>query len=308
MKHAPQRRAAPSRRHLHRHGVRTTSFGSLRCNADQRIVIRPATAQFDPQKPQPVATRWPARRRMRTVQGTTTGHGYLHMKWLHIIAGLLALASGAMALFAAKGGTLHRRSGMVFVAAMWVMTSSAVLIAAFLSPNRVNVVAGLLTFYLVSTSLLTVRRRVEEARTLITCLMLVALAVGSYAFLLGFEGLNSARGLVDKVPAPPLFMFGVVGVTAALLDARLLRAGSIEGAHRLARHLWRMTFALWIATASFFLGQAKFFPAPIRQSGVLAVPVLVVLLMLLFWLVRVFVKRRRPAASTQTPQPTPPLA
>lgn len=47
------------------------------------------------------------------------------MKWLHIIAGLLALASGAAALYAAKGSTRHRKSGMIFVIAMLVMTSSA---------------------------------------------------------------------------------------------------------------------------------------------------------------------------------------
>ena len=33
------------------------------------------------------------------------------MKWIHIIAGLLALASGAVALYAPKGSTLHRKSG-----------------------------------------------------------------------------------------------------------------------------------------------------------------------------------------------------
>jgi uncharacterized membrane protein len=214
------------------------------------------------------------------------------MIWIHIVAGLLALASGATALFATKGGWLHRRSGMVFVVAMLVMTSSAVVMAAFLRPNRVNVVAGTLTFYLVCTSVLTVRRSVEQARGALTSFMLLALIGSAYAFSLCVEGLRSANGIVDKVPWQALAMFGTVGLLGAVLDARLLWARRIEGAHRLARHLWRMCFALWIAAMSFFLGQAKFFPAPIRKSGVLAIPVLVVLLMMLFWLARVFVKRR----------------
>jgi len=215
------------------------------------------------------------------------------MKWIHIIAGLLALSSGAVALYAAKGSTLHRRSGLVFVAAMLVMTTSAVVMATFLRPHRVNAIAGVLTFYLVCTGLLTVRRTVEQAHGLVTGLMLVALAGSAYTFSLGIEALNSTAGTVAGIPPQPLFMFGVVGLVGGLLDARMLWTRSIQGVHRLARHLWRMSFAMWIAAASFFLGQAKFFPEPIRKSGLLVIPVLLVLVIMLYWLVRVLVMRRR---------------
>ncbi|MGH8077447.1 MAG: DUF2306 domain-containing protein, partial [Lysobacter sp.] len=199
------------------------------------------------------------------------------MKWIHIVAGLLALASGALALYAAKGSSLHRKSGMTFVVAMLVMTSSAVLIAAFLRPNKVNVIAGVLTFYLVCTGLLTVRRQVDQMRGLATGFMLMALAGSAYAFALGFEALNSASGKVAGIPPQPLFMFGTVALLGAMGDARMLWARSIQGPRRIARHLWRMSFAMWIATASFFLGQAKLFPEPIRRSGLLAIPVVLVL-------------------------------
>ncbi len=217
------------------------------------------------------------------------------MKWIHIIAGLLALASGAMALYAEKGSPLHRKSGMAFVVAMLVMTSSAVVMAAFLRPNRVNAIAGVLTFYLVCTGMLTVRRQVAQTRGLMTGLMLLALAGSAYAFTLGFEAMNSVGGNVAGIPPQPLFMFGIVGLLGGLLDARLLWAGDIRGPHRIARHLWRMGFAMWIATASFFLGQARFFPEPIRKSGLLAIPVLLVAGLMVYWLVRVFRKRRSAA-------------
>lgn len=219
------------------------------------------------------------------------------MRFIHIVAGLVALAAGAVALATRKGSPLHRRSGQVFAVAMLVMTSSAVVMAGFLSPNRVNVVAGSLTFYLVCTGWLAVRRTVEQQRRWLAGLMLLALAGSAYAFSLGFEALGNPRGIVDKVPAPPLFMFGLVGLIGGAMDARLLRAGQIVGAHRLARHLWRMTFALWIATTSFFLGQAKLFPAEVRATGLLPVPVLLVTGLLLFWLVRVYWKRRQPVAA-----------
>jgi hypothetical protein len=38
-----------------------------------------------------------------------------------------------------------------------------------------------------------------------------------------------------------------------------------------------MCLAMYMATASFFLGQAKLFPAAVRESGVLTVPVVLVI-------------------------------
>jgi hypothetical protein len=70
----------------------------------------------------------------------------------------------------------------------------------------------------------------------------------------------------------------------------VMRAGGLTGAPRLKRHLWRMCLALWIATSSFFLGQAQVFPKAIRGSGVLTIPVLTVLVVMFYWLWRV---RRR---------------
>ena len=88
------------------------------------------------------------------------------MKAIHIIAGLLALLAGAVALYATKGAPLHRRSGWVFAVAMATMTTTAAVIAQFFSPNRVNVVAAVLTFYLVATGVLAVRRTVPQMRAL----------------------------------------------------------------------------------------------------------------------------------------------
>lgn len=79
------------------------------------------------------------------------------------------------------------------------------------------------------------------------------------------------------MPAFPFFLFGIVGLLAAFLDLRMLRAGGLCGVARLTRHLWRMTFALLIAALSFFLGQAKVFPQAVRIPGFLALPVLAVL-------------------------------
>ena len=218
------------------------------------------------------------------------------MKWVHIAAGLLALAAGFVALFARKGSPLHRRAGTVFVGAMLVMSSTGALMAVFIKPNPVNVMAGSITFYMVCTAWLAVKRTVAESRRLLTGFMVAALALSAFAWSLVFQAMGHPRGLVGGVPWPPLAMFGVAALAGGLLDARLLRAGHIEGAHRLARHLWRMGFAMSIATMSFFLGQPKVFPDFLRQNmGLRAIPVLLVLGVVVFWSVKVFRKRRRAA-------------
>ncbi len=216
------------------------------------------------------------------------------MKLIHIIAGLLALVSGAVALYATKGSWLHRRSGMVFVVAMLVMSSTGALMAIYLKPNPPTATAGALTFYLVSTGLLTVRRSVEQVRGVLTGFMLAALGLGGFALWLALQALNSPDGLVGGAPAPPLFLFAAAGLGGGLLDARMLWAGSIQGAHRLARHLWRMGLAMWIATTSFFIGQPKVFPEFLReQIGLRAIPALLVALVVFYWLGRVLIKRHR---------------
>ena len=220
------------------------------------------------------------------------------MRLIHIVAGLLALLAGAIALAAAKGSGLHRRSGRVFVGAMLAMTTTAAVIAAFLRPNVVNATAALLTLYLVCTALLTVRPDLRHARALLVGLMGVALVAGLLGCTLGLDALGSASGNVDGIPAPPLLMFGTVGLAGLVLDARLLWAGGIQGPHRLARHLWRMTFAMWIATSSFFLGQAKVFPEPLRNFALLSIPVLVVTVLLCYWLAKVLLPLRRRGAAT----------
>lgn len=82
-------------------------------------------------------------------------------------------------------------------------------------------------------------------------------------------------------------MFGVVGLLASVGDLRILRSGELQGTARLARHLWRMSFALFVAALSFFIGQQKVIPEPMRIPGLLALPVLAVHVTKLYWLWRV---------------------
>lgn len=211
---------------------------------------------------------------------------------VHIAGGSVGLLSGFVALSAAKGGALHRRGGMVFVYAMLTMCVAGALLAVSGAGGWavVNSSAAVLTGYLVLTSLAAVRSLDGWTRRLDVGLMLVASAVCAVTLPLGIEA-AAAGGRWRGVPAFPFFMFGVVGLLAVAGDLRLLRSGAPRGAARVARHLWRMTFALFVASMSFFLGQAKVIPKPIRILPLLAVPPLVVLAALVYWMWRVRVRR-----------------
>lgn len=234
---------------------------------------------------------------------------------IHILAGGVAIASGFVALAAAKGRRLHRRSGMLFAYAMLTMaTIGASLAIARDAAPAVNVPAALLTSYLVLTGLATVRPLPGWSRGVDVGLMLLVLGVSGADLVFGWQAIASG-GRRHGIPAFPFVMFAIVGLLAVAGDARMLRAGSVRGRVRLARHLWRMSYALLVATMSFFLGQAKVFPKPVRIPGLLAMPVLAVLVAMLYWLWRVRRTRtsriRNPivtARSRETgtlPRPTP---
>lgn len=213
---------------------------------------------------------------------------------VHVLAGALGLATGFVALYAAKGGRLHRRSGMLFVYAMLTMCAGGAAMAVWRGGawSGVNARAGLLTAYLVITALTTVRPpHASVARWLDPGLLLLALSIGLISSALGVDAVVNG-GSRNGVPAFPFFLFGVVGLLAGGGDLRVMRSGvPLRGAPRLARHLWRMSFALLIAAMSFFFGQAKVIPEPIRIPALLALPVLAVLVTMLYWLWRVRIRR-----------------
>jgi len=80
---------------------------------------------------------------------------------------------------------------------------------------------------------------------------------------------------------------GSVALLAATGDVRMLLRRRISGTQRVARHLWRMCFALFIASASIFLARQQLFPALLRKTGVLLLLSFLPLMLMIFWMIRV---------------------
>jgi uncharacterized membrane protein len=225
---------------------------------------------------------------------------------VHIVAGGLGLLSGYVALCAAKGATLHRKSGILFVYVMATMAITGMLISAVEGVARaINVPSALLTFYLVITSLTTVRSPAAGRRALDIAAMLMALGTGLTCLALGVASI--ARGGREAGMAYPLFLFGVVGLLAGRGDLRMMRAGGLRGAPQLVRHLWRMCFALFIASIAFFLGQGPV-PEAFRIPALLAAAVLLPIFAILYWLWRLRVRQAFRGIAGNTPPATAPQA
>ena len=208
---------------------------------------------------------------------------------LHVSGGSLAILAGYVAICVAKGASLHRRSGTVFVYAMALMGLSGLLVA-LLRDKPGSMAGGPLAAYFTITALTTVRpvRRAFEGAMLV-----IPTAVGILGVLQVAEYRAAGRSVTpDGVPVAMLAFLSTICLIAAVSDVRVLRTGPLTGASRIARHLWRMCFAFWMATGSFFLGQMDEFPAALQQPALMAIPALVPLVAMLYWLWRVRLRRR----------------
>lgn len=225
----------------------------------------------------------------RVTFATSSGIVWLSLA-AHFTAGLVSIVAGAIALAATKGRRLHRRSGSIFTWAMIGLGISAAGIGAY-EEQPGQVVAGFLAAYLVFSAMTTVKPFPGIGRRADLVLLVLVLAVAATMIHRGLtEWLDPTVVVVGRPRAAPPLIGGAVFMLAALGDLRALRAGGLRGAQRLARHLWRMCFGLFVATGSFFIGQMKFIPEPVRVVPLLLVLGFAPLPFLFYWLWRVRVR------------------
>ena len=213
---------------------------------------------------------------------------------VHIAGGLIAVIAGFVALLTRKGARMHRKSGDVFVIAMLIMAAGGA-IAALAKSQTFNIFAGTFTFYLVATAFLTVRRRENETGRAEYAFLLLALAAGITILTIG----ANQAALRGGKAGVPYFIAAAIALLCAAGDIRMLVRHGLSGAQRMLRHVWRMCFALFVASGSFFLGtasdpvfrkaglRAKLFSHTIRQTHLPEVPVYILIALTIFWMIRV---------------------
>jgi len=217
----------------------------------------------------------------------------------HICAGTIGLLSGTAAMSFRKGSTRHVLAGKVFVASMIVMAVGAVYLA-IVRHEQNNIGGGILTFYLIGTAWLTARRRDGETSRFDWVALLIPLAIGVLSWMNGLRVVRSGANSQDGVPVGMTFFMGSVCLLAALGDIRMLVRGGVFGTKRIARHLWRMCFGLFIAAGSFFLGPSnrplrllsavglgKHLPPVLFSTSLYLILTILPLILLIFWLIRI---------------------
>jgi hypothetical protein len=153
------------------------------------------------------------------------------------------------------------------------------IIAAFIKPATLNLLAAMLTFYLVASSWLTIRGRPDRPGRREYAMT----ALGGLTALLGLVFASRASGGL----AAFCFVFGGIAALSVVSDIRYALRRSITHTQKLVRHLWRMGFPLFVATGSLFLRQAKHMPAWITVPKLNVLITLLSVGLLVYWLFRV---------------------
>ncbi len=204
----------------------------------------------------------------------------------HVSTGTLALFAGAAALVFRKGQRLHVSAGKVFVLTMGLSSLLGAILGLIDAENfYITFHAGVLGTTLIASSWLAARAHGGPLGWATHLVSLVNLANAVSLLTFGILATGQDDGSFAGFAASSyFFLFGMTAI-AALGDVTLLLRPTLSRPHRIARHLWRMLLAFFIAAGSAFTGPgARIFPEVVQTSGVLALPELLIVLALLFWL------------------------
>lgn len=222
----------------------------------------------------------------RVTLATSTGLPFLLLAF-HVATGIVALAAGFIAVAVRKGGRGHRRSGIIFVYAMIATGLSAAGVALYEGKTA----GGVVIVYFVFTAWTAVKPLSRGGRAVDLAFLVMAAALAAEGYARGYTALGRPGNQIGGVPAGMMFFMSTILLLGALGDARMIRAGGLRGTRRLARHLWRMCFGLFIASGSFFLGQMQVIPEPVRILPLLLALGVSPLLILLYWMWRVRIRQ-----------------
>ena len=216
--------------------------------------------------------------------------------YLHIAGGSAGIVSGAAALALRKGSRPHRVAGNIFFVSMLVMAAIGAAVSPFLISAEgdrkwFDAIAAVLALYLVATAWVTVRRKAGTIGRFEPLAFLFAAASAAGAVMFGLQAAATATGTLAGYGAGGYYAFGGLFALAAALDLNVILRGGATGVARIARHVWRMCLALFIAAGAFFFGQQRQMPEFMQGSELLSIPPLAVLVLMLFWLLKLRLAR-----------------
>ena len=151
---------------------------------------------------------------------------------------------------------------------------------------------GLLISYFVVTSFSVIKQK-PGSSNLIDRLMAgtAVMLTGGYIYY-AVKASQVPGGELGGFGSSAFIVFGAVALVCVVFDIRFVLKGGLVGKARILRHLWRMFFPLFMATAAFFLGQAKLFPEALQNIAFLLFPVALILILMVCWIAIVILGQR----------------
>ena len=209
---------------------------------------------------------------------------------LHIMAGAIALISGLLIIIFAKGNARHRLYGDIYLIAMLLLGLTGVVVAT-VRDIPLSMLNGFVLCYFVLSSLSTIRNTeykiniFDKLLAVFACVLVFSFAWFAYQVTKTDSGQLGGFGIAEYI------VFGSVMLFCAIGDIRYILKSGLSTVQKLVRHLWRMFFPLFMATAAFFLGQAKLFPKSLQSIELLVIPVLFVVFSMIYWSAKVAMKK-----------------
>lgn len=224
---------------------------------------------------------------------------------VHVGAGVVALLAGAAALALRKGSARHRAAGNIFFAAMLAMAGLGGAIAVIKPVTAsVNGMLAALALYFAATAWATVRRPERTVGWFDYAALAGGLAIGATAIALALNAPIHEPGVDVAIPAVIYYIFAAPALIGAAFDLGVILRGGLSGRARIGRHVWRMGLAFYIAASSFFIGRESVFPQGMRDAGVQYLPLLMLVVLTIFWAIRVrftgWVARTQGAGARET--------
>ena len=184
---------------------------------------------------------------------------------VHIAGGAIALIAGLIALCMRKGSNKHKQAGFWFVGAMLVIATTGGIVA-YIIGKPFDTLSSALAIYMVLTGWLTLRQNARHYAWFMFCggILCIAgyLAVELYALQTGHRATDAPIGVG--------YVFALLLILALVGDIRYMRTG-LDRRRQNRRHLWRLNFGLFMATASFFGARPHLFPEWMSEYGLLLI-------------------------------------
>lgn len=208
--------------------------------------------------------------------------------WLghaHFWIGCLALFAGFAALVARKGGVAHRSAGATFALTMALLSLSGL----WLSLAReivFTVILSIIAFHCIATGWMAARGDAKPWAMLGRVSPVGSALATAGALLGGLAAAAAPNGELSGLPPGAFFVLAAAGAALLATDVRYAVRSTPEPRRRIARHLWRMGFAFFLATGIFFFGNNHVLPEALRTPWLLAAPVIAVVGWTLFYAAR----------------------